>query len=163
MYMDSDTMAVGDVSPMLTEANMSLAAVHDWEDGQIREHFNCGVISFIPSVAEFKRLDGARRTKRDYRLGMAEQGLFNVVYATNTSYQEFPFEYNGNLAAELQNRTYWDLHRKSLRVIHYTWLKPFLTTINSNREINNCRGDCAILADTLKEWWNMYDEMKAVS
>lgn len=150
-------MAVGDVSPILIGVNSTFAAVLDWEAGQIRSHFNRGVASLVPNLTEFERLDNQRLTKRDYRLSMAEQGLLNAVYGTN--YQEFPFSYNGNLAAAVQDRGFWDSHRKQLRIIHFTWIKPFSIKRTANLELQDCGGDCAKCADVLKDWWNMYDEM----
>lgn len=161
LYMDSDTMAVGDVSPILIDVNSTFAAVLDWELGKIVSHFNMGVASLVPNMTEFNRLDSQRLTKRDYRLSMAEQGLLNAVYGTN--YQIFPFAYNGNLAAAVQDRSFWDSHRKQLRIIHFTWIKPFHITRTAKLELQNCNGDCVKCADVLKEWWTMYDEMMAES
>ena len=160
LYLDCDTLVVGDVSPMLVAVNRNFAAVHDFEQGKIVTTFNMGVASLVPNISEFERLDKLRQSKRDYRLQMGEQGFLNAVY--NSDYHEFPFEYSGNLAAAVQNREFWDLHSKQLRVIHYTWIKPFHRRRNSNLEIENCYGDCKKCDDVLKQWWTIYDEMKKV-
>ena len=89
LYLASDTLAVGDFAPLLTNATKPFAAVRDWERGKVRDHFNMGVASLAPNLSEFKRLDHLRLTKRDYRLEMAEQGLLNSVYGNEL--EEFPF------------------------------------------------------------------------
>jgi lipopolysaccharide biosynthesis glycosyltransferase len=142
---------------MLIASNKNFAAVHDFIQGSIVSTFNMGVVSLVPNISEFERLNKLRLTKRDYKLDMAEQGLLNAVY--NNDYHEFPFEYNGNLAAAVQNRGFWDLHSKRLRVIHYTWIKPFNLHRNAHHEIEPCDGDCAKCQDVLNLWWSTYDEM----
>jgi len=157
LYLDSDTMAVGDVAPLLTNATKPFAAVRDWERGKVRDHFNMGVASLAPNLSEFKRLDHLRLTKRDYRLEMAEQGLLNSVYGNE--FEEFPFEFNANLAAMAQNVKFWDEHRQKARIIHYTWIKPFHYQRSAEGDLRDCRGDCVKCLRALKDWWLFLDEM----
>lgn len=151
LYLDSDTVATGDPSPMLLANGSAFAAVQDWEGGAVRAHFNMGVCSLRPDAAEFARLMDLRATKRDYRMGMAEQGLLNSLYAD--TFEKFPFEYNGNLAAAAQNATFWAEHSRGLRIIHYTWIKPF----DPRRETN---GDYAACAAPIALWWKLKGEME---
>ena len=81
VYLDSDTLVIGDFfKPLLLEPKKEFAAVRDWENGAIRNHFNMGVFSVRPNRTEFLRLDEFRRTKTDYRVDTAEQGMLNSVY-----------------------------------------------------------------------------------
>lgn len=151
LYMDSDTLALGDVSPLLAlPASAPFAAVRDWENGAVRAHFNMGVASLAPSAAEFTRLDAARATRRDYRMGMAEQGLLNAEYGG--SFQELPFEYNGNLAAAAQAPAFWANASATLRVIHYTWIKPFDPQAAKHRDYAACKAP-------LDTWLRARDDM----
>ncbi len=124
LYLDTDVLVVGDISPLLLDVNTSFAAVRDWESGRIQDHINCGVFSISPNSTEFQRLNSLRVHKSDYRLHMAEQGLLNSVYGSENAIQYFPFAYNGNLAALVQDRDFWMKEEPNLRVIHYTWIKP---------------------------------------
>ena len=60
LYLDSDTLCVNNPSSILTEPITSFAAVYDWEQGQIRTHFNMGVFSIKPNAREFDRLNNLR-------------------------------------------------------------------------------------------------------
>lgn len=61
----------------------------------------------FPKFTEFQRLNPLRLQKTDYRLDMAEQGLLNSLYGKENIIQYFPFAYNGNLAAFVQNQEFW--------------------------------------------------------
>ena len=71
LYLDTDVLVVGDISPLLLDVNTSFAAVRDWESGRIQDHINCGVFSISPNSTEFHRLNSLRVHKSDYRLHMA--------------------------------------------------------------------------------------------
>ena len=154
LYLDSDTLAVGDVSPLLTTPRAPFAAVRDWEDGRVQQHFNMGVASLAPDRDEFGRLDAARRTKRDYRMQMAEQGLLNSLYTARSGFEPFPFEYNGNLAAAAQSPRFWARHEGALRLIHFTWIKPFDPKRRRHPDYAACAG-------ALERWWALRAEMEA--
>jgi lipopolysaccharide biosynthesis glycosyltransferase len=123
VFLDSDTLVIGDISALFYQSNSIIAWAKDWENGQIREDCNSGVMSIKPSAEEFNRLNVVRLTTRNYRTEMADQGLLNYVYAKVG--EIIPFEYNGNLAAQVQNGRFWSEHRPALKIIHYTWIKPF--------------------------------------
>jgi lipopolysaccharide biosynthesis glycosyltransferase len=72
-------------------------------------------------------------------MGMAEQGLLNALYAD--SFKEWPFEYNGNLAAAAQAPTFWAAAKASLRIIHYTWIKPFDPDAPRHHDYAACKED----------------------
>jgi hypothetical protein len=139
LYLDSDTLCVRDISRMLVLPKTPFAAVYDWENGEIQAHFNMGVFSITPNHTEFLFLDSKRQSERGYRLQMAEQGLINYLYA-NATIDIFSFEYNGNLAAAHQNPAYWNENYLSLRIIHYTWIKPFDKKRTKRRNCSACRG-----------------------
>jgi hypothetical protein len=134
---------------MLILPKTPFAAVYDWENGGIRTHFNMGVFSIAPNHTEFLYLDAQRQSERGYRMTMAEQGLINFLYANHSMIDIFPYEYNGNLAAAPQNPAFWDEHFLNIRIIHYTWIKPF-----DERRAGN--GDYPACRDAMEVWdeWN---------
>ena len=152
LYLDSDTLAVGNPQLLLTQRREPFGAVRDWENGEVRAHFNMGVASLAPNASEFARLDEARRTRRDYRMGMAEQGLLNSLYAD--TFKAWPFEYNGNLAAAAQAPTFWAAANASLRIIHYTWIKPFDPDAPRHRDYAACK-------EVLDRWLKARTDMVA--
>lgn len=138
LYLDADTLAVRDPALALTSMTAPFAAARDWENGAQQAHFNMGVASMVPNANEFARLDAARRTRRDYRIGMAEQELLNAEY--NGTFQELPFEYNANLAAAAQRPAFWAAANASMRIIHFTWIKPFDADAARHRDFAACKG-----------------------
>lgn len=140
LYLDTDVLVVGDISPLLLDVNTSFAAVKDWESGRIQDHINCGVFSISPNATEFQRLNSLRVHKSDYRLHMAEQGLLNSVYSSENVIQYFPFAFNGNLAALVQDRDFWMKEEPNLRVIHYTWIKPGHKDRVKHTDYKKCEG-----------------------
>jgi len=137
LYLDSDTLCLRDPTLILKNSNHSFGAVLDWERGAIRDHFNMGVFSIEPRNEEFKRLDALRVSERGYRMDMAEQGLLNCVYQNHSMIDLYPFTYNGNLAAAVQNRTFWETNYPRLRFLHYTLIKPFHPSTRSQCDNNN--------------------------
>ncbi len=68
---------------------------------------------------------------------MTEQGLLNKVYYG--SIEEFPFEYNGNLAAAAQNCAFWNSKLIDIRILRYTWIKPFERGIEFHSDYSKCK------------------------
>ena len=133
VYMDADTLVVGDLSPLFTEVTMGLAATLDYSEGRITPDLNTGVMSLEPSTTLFDKYLHMINTRTDYRLDMAEQGLLNKVYLEEEEraggkqlWQRFSFVYDANLAIYMQNRAFWEeLVREGLKIIHFTMIKPF--------------------------------------
>jgi lipopolysaccharide biosynthesis glycosyltransferase len=157
VYIDSDALVVDDISALFKQTG-PLAGVKDWERGAIRDHFNMGVFSLAPNRSEFERLDYARLHERSYRLSMAEQGLLNHVYnGTNGDIdmiQELPFDYNGNVAAAVQAPEFWREHRASVKVLHFTWIKPFIGDYKAHPAYARLSAEIAL-------WWRYSKEMSA--
>jgi hypothetical protein len=139
VYLDSDTLCVGDISPLFEAREAPFAAVLDYSDGNIMSTFNMGVFRVRPNGTEFARLTGLVRTKRDYRLDMAEQAFLNSVYGN--AYEHLPFEYNANLAAAIQDKAYWETERPRTRIIHFTMLKPFDANVEQSGYYGACKVD----------------------
>jgi hypothetical protein len=78
----------------------------------------------------------------------AEQAFLNSVYGEN--FEELSFDYNGNIAAAVQNRTFWMLHRPNLKLLHFTWIKPFDPRAESLEDYKLCAND-------IKLWWRETD------
>jgi len=145
LYLDSDVLCLRDPSDMLKHTILPFGAVLDWEQGAIKDHFNMGVFTIKPDKKEFKRLDDLRVRER----GLAEQGLINHVYRNHSHIHLFPFTFNGNLAAAVQDKKFWDKHYARLRILHYTWLKPF----HSNAKVQCGDNESCLKAIELWENW----------
>lgn len=116
LYMDSDTLALADITPLLITPNRPFAAVLDWEKGEIIQTFNMGVFSIRPDAQEFSRLTTLQRSKIDYPAHMAEQAFLNSIYNRSNVFEVWPFRYNGNLAAAAQRPEFWKNETIQLKV-----------------------------------------------
>ena len=150
LYIDSDCICLKDLSNILIYSKYSFSAVYDWEQGQIRNHFNMGVFSIQPNNTEYIRLINLQSTiRKGYRLEMAEQGLINYIYNNHNIIDIYPFTYNGNLAAAVQNIHYWEKKYIHLHILHYTWIKPYMKDA-----IQQCKNNIACIKTMLL--WNNY-------
>jgi glycogenin glucosyltransferase len=131
VYIDSDCIALGDLSPFLTQPKLPFAAVRDFEKGNIQQHFNMGVFSFKPDVCEYHRLLALKTSRTNYTMAFAEQAFLNAIYGKE--YEEWPFVYNGNIAAAAQAPVFWREKFSKLRILHYTLIKPFEPLVTKQR------------------------------
>ena len=120
LYLDSDTLCVNDPTPILINAKHSFGAVFDSIQGLTTEHYHKGVFTIIPRSEEFQRLSALRKGY------VSEQELINHVYQNRSAIDIFPFVFNGNLSVAVLYKNFWDKHYPSMRILHYTSMRPFI-------------------------------------
>ena len=133
MYMDSDVLAVRDVTSILRtpmREGVYLAATRDLRGSRTRGYrwvdtFNCGVMLIRPSRAEYSRLLSLLRLdKVPYERIMSEQGFLNAVYPGQAA-GRLPLGDGANLAIFAYSRPDWKKAWPQMRLIHYTMSKPW--------------------------------------
>jgi len=127
VYLDADTVVLGDLSEMFRigsqeQDNGDFMACPDYESGHAIEEFNMGVFSLVPNHETFADYLNQAKTRSDYRLDTAEQGLLRDIYS-RVGWTRMPITYNGPLGMYMSERAKWDAQQ--FRVIHYTEVKPF--------------------------------------
>lgn len=140
VYLDSDCFVVADFSALYLNTTKPFAAVLDYAGGKVQSHFNMGVFSIAPNATQFLFLNNLRRTFRTYKLEQAEQGLLNYVYSDHTEVNIFPFAYNGNIASAVQKYRFWYARSWAVRIIHYTWVKPFYFNVTGHKDYERVKG-----------------------
>jgi len=137
VYLDGDTLVMGKFHELFKlPPEKPFAAVRDWNRGHWDEGFNMGVFSIKPSWTEFNRLLEQKNIMLDYELSMSEQGYLQALYRSN--WTELEFKYNANVAIYLQNRqepNFWRARERDIRIMHYTWEKPFARDRSGNSEL----------------------------
>ena len=126
LYLDSDTLCVGSIMPLLQIeiSGKPLWAARDIRNSVWQEGFNMGVFMIQPNASEFKRLLILKDDKKfHFEVVMAEQGFLNAVY--RDMWGDIGFVNNANLAAYVQDRKLWDSFDGQINVIHYTMEKPW--------------------------------------
>mmetsp|Transcript_88190 Transcript_88190/g.234492 ORF Transcript_88190/g.234492 Transcript_88190/m.234492 type:complete len:341 (+) Transcript_88190:86-1108(+) len=134
---DSDTLVVGDPSPLfdvhvpnMVYGNYTVAAVRDHPIGSCimvswkAALFNAGVLLVRPSLAEMERLVAAvAAVPHDF--DAAEQALLNVVYPFPEKVLELPPEFNANVVSKRCEPKLWSRMEVESRfvVVHYTMAK----------------------------------------
>jgi len=144
VYLDADTLVFGDISEMFDSSTSQyiprkdvgadgtglisdFMACHDYESGHTIEEFNSGVFSLKPNSDRFVDFLHQIKTRSDYRLDTADQGLLRDIYS-KLGYTVLPLSYNGPLGMYMFEREKWkeeEEKNKGFRVIHYTEVKPF--------------------------------------
>lgn len=129
LFLDADSMSVGDVSPLLTQHDMEdIAVTPDWFDAPLTEGsnpgFNTGVFSVRPSMETYFRLHAFRlASNREH----SEQTLINDYYKGTTNFTWFPYSYNAWLngladGPETKARGQWDTMYDSMKPLRHLHL-----------------------------------------
>jgi lipopolysaccharide biosynthesis glycosyltransferase len=142
IYMDADTLVVGnihDLFKMKLSGEYKIGVTADYRidygisgsGGAWATSFNMGVFIIHPSKLEYNRLlkmqeEGAIQ---DYEHIMAEQGWLNAVY--KNQWKEIGYIYNANIAAKDHDKRFAE-NTTSIRIIHYTTMKPWYDSPGSN-------------------------------
>jgi alpha-N-acetylglucosamine transferase len=132
VYFDSDCLVVGNIDNMfkihkhLGTGNFRIGVTRDIRAGVWQSTFNMGVFVIKPDRKEYERLVQLKEDRSvKFETTMSEQGFLNVVY--EKQWFEIGFEYNANLAAYTQLKTFWQEREGFVNVIHFTMIKPWET------------------------------------
>jgi Glycosyl transferase family 8 len=170
LYMDADTFAGGDMSPMLSDkAQESLSVTGDWfeTEEQLRNHlvaFNTGVYSFKPGKQFHKlffqmeeQLDAANRTQSQSLSTPQDQSKLNSLFAQERK-TWFNFSFNAWLnglnaldgsIAKRWNQTLWEIH-EPIRAYHLIGHCP------PPRPPQGSTGRRSVVYE---RWWRLHDEI----
>lgn len=124
VYLDADTLVMHNFDEIFSMPYRFAAIPDVWEDwrGYTLE-FNAGVLFLRPDSAVFAHMMAALPAAR-FPLQYAEQAYLNQYFAADAV--RLPLMYNGNLAAKDRFPQLWAGMRDTIRVIHYTMVKPFV-------------------------------------
>ncbi|KAF7792737.1 hypothetical protein EIP86_003835 [Pleurotus ostreatoroseus] len=124
VYLDADTLVMHNFDEIFGMPYRFAAVSDVWEDwrGYTLE-FNAGVLFLRPDSAVFQHMMSELPTAR-FPLQYAEQAYLNQYFAADAV--RLPLMYNGNLAAKHRFPQLWEGMRNTIRVIHYTMVKPFV-------------------------------------
>lgn len=123
LYLSVDTMVVGNLSPMLTNANLSIAAVPVWSKVNGSHEFDTSVISLRPNLTEFHYLLEAKESLARISQDFSEKVFLNKLY--KDKYEVWPFTYNYDVLVKLEDSASWDDFKNSTVVLRYAKLRPF--------------------------------------
>jgi len=136
LLLDSDTLAVGDLStafthtlPAMLAQNKSFAAARDrpvnitCRFGTAWNVFNAGVILLLPSLDDFDILNKSI-AEVPHDTDMAEQDLLNKMYAS--SFFELPFHYNAIVTSKVCEPDTWHRERENIKIVHFTTAKGWM-------------------------------------
>jgi len=142
VYTDADTLINGDITEMFEPPNTEEAnqlsmdghgkagdfmACPDYESGHPIKEFNMGVFSLKPNVERFDDFLHQAKTRSDYRVDTAEQGLLRDIYS-KLGWVKLPIKYNAPLGMYMFERNRWkaeEAKNNGFSIIHFTEVKPF--------------------------------------
>lgn len=132
VYLDSDMLVLRPISELFTLSS-PVAACFDFPDKNFSSELNGGLVSIRPVQQEFFRLMMLRLTKYDYPLDHAEQGFLSSVY--KGQWLALDWVYNAHLLLYYTSPDMWRKREHSIKIIHYTIIKPWGLEFRGKRSI----------------------------
>ncbi|KAF7792736.1 hypothetical protein EIP86_003834 [Pleurotus ostreatoroseus] len=124
VYLDADTLVVRNFDEIFGMPYRFAAVPDVWGDKRgFTLEFNAGVLFLRPDSTVFEHMINQLPTAR-FPEQFAEQAYLNQYFAADAV--RLPLVYNGNLAAKGRFPKLWEGMRDTMRVIHYTMVKPFV-------------------------------------
>ncbi|KAF8522452.1 glycosyltransferase family 8 protein [Hysterangium stoloniferum] len=123
VYIDADTLVLKNFDELFT-LPFNLAAVPDvfMYGNAFPIGFNAGVLVIRPSTEIFNDMM-AKLSIAKYRTAFAEQAFLNLYFGASVA--RLPYAYNCNIVAKIRNPELWEALGDDMRIVHYTWNKPF--------------------------------------
>ncbi|CAG8509006.1 3832_t:CDS:2 [Ambispora leptoticha] len=131
-YIDSDALVVHPFDKtfeLIKDANVTgfeFAAAPDVFDGNLDNTFNAGSMIFRPTKIVYDEMMRTYKIPGNYKITFAEQAFLNEFYRFRLI--TLPSTFNFNLSLLKKHRYLWKLLFDEIKVVHYTVLKPFLTS-----------------------------------
>lgn len=158
VYLDADTLVRRNFDELF-DVPFPFGAVPDvYSNTGFKLNFNAGVLVLHPNHTTFEsvraRIDDAR-----FPPGEAEQAFLNLYFGADAV--RLPYLYNANLAIRERSPALWEAMRDEIRVVHYTWPKPFpmegkqeiVDGVRLERAIDEARRDHGGAHAEAIEWW----------
>ncbi|EKM50576.1 glycosyltransferase family 8 protein [Phanerochaete carnosa HHB-10118-sp] len=168
VYVDSDTLVLHNFDELFSLPYTFAAAPDVWlgQRGFTLE-FNAGVLFLRPDSRLFNSMLAALEIAR-YPPGWAEQAFLNQYFATDVL--RLPLAYNGNLVIKERTPNVWDSLQGEMRIIHYTMIKPFLSSDGKGMPLDRLEERVRAAAEELRgvyreevlQWGDMWRETRRV-
>ncbi|KAF8474345.1 nucleotide-diphospho-sugar transferase [Russula ochroleuca] len=165
VYLDADTLVRRNFDELF-DVPFPFGAVPDvYENTGFKLNFNAGVLVLHPNHTTFENVR-ARITDARYPPGEAEQAFLNLYFGADAV--RLPYLYNANLAIRERSPALWDAMRDEMRIVHYTWPKPFpmlgkeiVDGVRLERAVDKARHDHGGAHAEAIDWWvNAYNQFK---
>ncbi|KAK9449204.1 nucleotide-diphospho-sugar transferase [Limtongia smithiae] len=125
VFIDADTLCKNSIAELFVQPGDIAGSPDVWWDVPIDTRFNSGVISFRPSIEEFRNMITAVSDPEMHKPNDADQAFLNAYYRRR--FHALPFKYNYNLVMYQFHRRTWDMLWDEAVIIHYTTKKPMPT------------------------------------
>ncbi|KAF5367195.1 hypothetical protein D9758_003928 [Tetrapyrgos nigripes] len=166
VYLDADTLVRRNFDELF-DIPWEFGATTDvyLDERKFAITFNAGVLAFKPSMRTFDDMVSKLETT-DFPRKEAEQAFLNVYYRTNMV--RLPYAYNANVATKYTDGDMWNELKETMKVIHYTLVKPFwepsvandnLTTPDQIREINDAHGAGGWWREEVGWWRESFEDL----
>src|SRR5216683_2262985 len=165
IYLDSDTLPRKNFDELF-DSPFPFGAVPDvYGDRGFKLPFNAGVLVLQPNRSTYEsmleRISDARFPLRE-----AEQAFLNLYFGADAV--RLPYVYNSNLVIVERSPALWDAMRDEMRIVHYTWPKPFpkdgKDIVDGGRlekSINKAkRHRGGVYAEAISWWEDAYNEFR---
>ena len=138
LFLDSDTLVVGNVASAFTEVIPNMQSTHKTlgaardrpanttcRFGTAYNYFNAGVLLLVPNIQTFHHLHDSISTVK-HNTDWAEQDLLNQLYSNSDLFYELPFEYNAIVTAKVCEPSVWNSNRGNIKIVHFTTAKGWM-------------------------------------
>ena len=122
VYLDADTLVRRNFDELF-DVPFPFGAVPDvYGNLGFKLNFNAGVLVLQPNHTTFENVR-ARINDARFPPVEAEQAFLNVYFGADAV--RLPYMYNANLVIHERSPALWAAMRNEIRIVHYTWPKPF--------------------------------------
>mmetsp|Transcript_27852 Transcript_27852/g.58830 ORF Transcript_27852/g.58830 Transcript_27852/m.58830 type:complete len:837 (+) Transcript_27852:51-2561(+) len=132
LYLEPETLVRNSLDQLLQTdlGEKQIGASRDYSEGRWLSTFDDGIFLIYPNGTEYQRL------LRLVDPWMAESGFLNMVY--KQEWFDIGFEHNADVEIVHQHGSFWNSHKNDIRIVHYTFHKPW-----------KCSDECG----TPCSWW----------
>ncbi|KAK9461197.1 nucleotide-diphospho-sugar transferase [Lipomyces oligophaga] len=145
VFIDADTLCKGSISELFDQPGEIAGSPDVWWDILTDTRFNSGVITFRPSIEEFRSMVTAVSDPRMHKPNDADQAFLNQYFKFR--FHGLPYKYNFNIVMYQHFRRVWDNFWPEAVIVHFTTKKPMPSPKD------HCRKGCNEWEPS--EWYSM--------